>query len=519
MMQKTLRILALKKVWIPLASVIILIELIGLARGPKVADYTSEKVARGPITEEVLVTGSVKPQEAVNLGFEKVGRVTSVAVKIGSHVRRGALLASLEAGSELANLQSAEAKLRGEEARLADLKAGARPEEIAVTEADLSVAQQSLANAYSDVSTTLQDALNKAENAVHVELDTLFDQDEFDPKLTFETSDSKAKQGAEAGRRDANTTLATLKNTIESLSSSETEREAALQSAVTKYAALQVFLGNVSAALDNSVSFSASTIAAYKTHVSTARTNITAAQTSVSDLTQSIADKKIAIQKIQRSLALQKLGATDDAVKEEEAVVDQARASVLSAKSAYAKNFLYAPTAGVITAKNVLAGQIVSGNSDLFTLQTDQSFELQADIPEADIASIHIGDTASTTLDAYGDDVVFTAVVTSIDPAEKIIESVPTYRITLDFSKPDSRIRSGMTANITITTASRDSALSIPQRALIEKDAGVKIVRVVRADGSLEERTVTTGIRGSNGEIEILSGIKENETVVTFLKQ
>ena len=55
-----------------------------------------------------------------------------------------------------------------------------------------------------------------------------------------------------------------------------------------------------------------------------------------------------------------------------------------------------------------------------------------------------IGDNANITLDAYDSDVVFGARVTSIEPAETIVDGVATYKTTLQFNKKDRRVRSGM---------------------------------------------------------------------------
>ena len=134
-----------------------------------------------------------------------------------------------------------------------------------------------------------------------------------------------------------------------------------------------------------------------------------------------------------------------------------------------------------------------------------------------DIARIKIGNAAKVTLDAYGNDVVFDAKVISIDPAETVIEGVATYLTKLHFVKPDSRIKPGMTANIDIVSASHDNALSLPQRA-VQKQGSREFVMIYNAlaknTSSTEERSVTTGLRGSDGYVEILSGLSEGEGVV-----
>ncbi|PIR77878.1 MAG: hypothetical protein COU30_00085, partial [Candidatus Magasanikbacteria bacterium CG10_big_fil_rev_8_21_14_0_10_38_6] len=74
------------------------------------------------------------------------------------------------------------------------------------------------------------------------------------------------------------------------------------------------------------------------------------------------------------------------------------------------------------------------------------------------------------------------------------------------------------TANITVYTDKRANALVIPQRAILE-DNGEKYVRVItnKKPFLYERRIVTTGLRGDDGGIEVLSGLSVGEEIITFL--
>jgi len=103
-----------------------------------------------------------------------------------------------------------------------------------------------------------------------------------------------------------------------------------------------------------------------------------------------------------------------------------------------------------------------------------------------------------------------------IDPAETIIEGVPTYKTTVEFLLPDERVRSGMTANMDIIGERRSNVIAVPQRAVFTRGSE-KFVRILGADGKTSnEQKVETGLRGSDGNIEILSGLNEGERVVIF---
>ena len=87
----------------------------------------------------------------------------------------------------------------------------------------------------------------------------------------------------------------------------------------------------------------------------------------------------------------------------------------------------------------------------------------------------------------------------------------------MQFTQEDSRIKPGMTADITISTAQKENVIAIPQRAIIRQD-GNKFVRVARGT-AIEQVQVQTGLQSSDGTIEILSGIAEGDRVITFFPE
>ena len=52
-----------------------------------------------------------------------------------------------------------------------------------------------------------------------------------------------------------------------------------------------------------------------------------------------------------------------------------------------------------------------------------------------------------------------------IDPAEKIVDNVVYYEVTIDFSNQAEGIKSGMTADIVIETNKKDNVLMIPKNS------------------------------------------------------
>jgi multidrug efflux pump subunit AcrA (membrane-fusion protein) len=100
-----------------------------------------------------------------------------------------------------------------------------------------------------------------------------------------------------------------------------------------------------------------------------------------------------------------------------------------------------------------------------------------------------------------------------------MIEGVATYKITMQFVKKDERLKSGMTANIDILADERENVFYVPQRAVLSKN-GDKMVKILSDEksGAITEVAVKTGLRGSDGNIEITDGIREGDKVITSEK-
>jgi len=196
-------------------------------------------------------------------------------------------------------------------------------------------------------------------------------------------------------------------------------------------------------------------------------------------------------------------------------------ASLSAARDDLSKTELIALSDGVVSKLDVEVGENVMANQDVIGI-ISAGFTIKVDISEADIAKVSVDDSVDITLDAYGDDVLFTGHVVKIEPAQTEISGVVYYKTTILFDHPEEQydIRTGMTANVDILTNSNDGVLVIPRRAVLTKD-GTKIVRVVKdaTNGVFEERSVETGLVGDDGLVEITLGLSEGEVIVTFLKE
>lgn len=513
--------------------------------------YEFALAMRGDIAEEVSVTGKVKPSESVDLAFEKSGKASKIYVQVGDGVSTGQKLLSLDDSDVSSQLAQYEALLEKERVRLDELKSGTRAEELQVAQIKVSNAQKSLADAnanmenvktkadidlknlYDDIKDILNDAYYKADDAVNKQIDELFTDDQTaNPKLNFGTSDSQAKTDSEWGRLSAGIELKKIKSNIDNLSSDYSKLDNILSETAESMIIIRDFLGRVSDAVNGAI-LSQTTITTYKGYVNTGRSNVNTAITNINNQQQLIAAQKItnknnissadtgansaqsALALAESELALKQAGSSNQQIEAQEALVKQAEANVLNIKVQLSKTILNSPIDGIVSKQDAKIGQSVSANTPIVSIISNKRFEVEANVAEADIAKINVGDEAKITLDAYGSDMFFAAKIIAIDPAATIVEGVATYKTTLQFTDEDERIKSGMTANIDIASDKKNSVIIIPQRAVFTKN-GKKFVKL--ANGEIKEIEVETGIRGSDGNIEIIKGVNEGDKVITFMK-
>ena len=459
-------------------------------------------VRRGDVSQVVSVTGKVKAVSEANLSFEKGGRVVSVYKKVGDKVSAGEAVVSLENGTIAGDLARARATVKGEQAILDQLILGARSEDIAVS-------QIAVENSRTDIVNGIRNGYSIADDAVRNKVDQFFSNPRSSsPQLNFQVGDSQQRIDVESLRLAVENFLNNWSAKLSSLSvSSDLISETVYAKDILK--TVQTFLDKVAFlvnALAPTSTLTQTNIDAYKAAVSAARSNV---NTALNSLVASEEKFKNAVS----ALALKSAKATKEEIAAEEAKVEAALASVASLEAELRKTILRSPIGGVVTKQDAKVGEIASPGINVTSVISDAKYEIETNIPEADISKIKIGDSAKVTLDAYGSDVLFEAVLSSIDPAETVIDGVSTYKSILQFKSHNERIRSGMTANIDIAGISRQGVLFIPGRIIVTKD-GIKTVTVV--EGAVtREAEVVTGIRGSSGFVEIISGLSEGDMIKT----
>ncbi len=166
-----------------------------------------------------------------------------------------------------------------------------------------------------------------------------------------------------------------------------------------------------------------------------------------------------------------------------------------------------APFAGEITARNAQLGAIASAaGQPMFTLIRDGALELRADVAEADLTRLAVGQTAELRL--VGLAKPLSGKIALVEPSIDAVTRLGRVRIAIDDA---SAVRPGMYVEASILVHEGDTA-AVPITAV--KSAGGK-TSVMRVTGAVvSEQQITAGMR-DGGWIEVLDGLKVGDEVVT----
>jgi macrolide-specific efflux system membrane fusion protein len=205
--------------------------------------------------------------------------------------------------------------------------------------------------------------------------------------------------------------------------------------------------------------------------------------------------------------------------------IRQARSSLLNARNAVAaahqklldlkatatRNKLVAPAAGIVTAVNISAGGDAPTGAAITISSTD--YQVTAEVVESDIAAMRLQQPATVTVAALGTELAGT--VTAIAPIASTASTgdVVSFAVTVALTQPPETLRAGMTADVTITTASANGVLAVPAAALRGTSDNYSVL-VLTATGTPEARPVTVGLITSS-LVEVKTGLTAGEVVVT----
>lgn len=507
--------LVIHKTWAAalLVATISILALGAFSQSPKTTD--SYTVAQNSLLQSVSVSGSVEASKEADLSFQTSGQVAYVGIKVGSKVAQGEVLATLQAGEAQASVLEAEALLSNRRATLEQLEEGSRKEELAIKEQTVENTRGSLTQAYGALPDVIKNTDSVTSDTIKNKFSGLFVFNGAQYILSFSSCDQQLQGLLEKKRTALEDVLADFQkksSTVSPISSEET-LDVALAAAYDTANLSNEVVNAVSQLLLSSCSISNTSLDGYRTNLSLVKASMNSLFTELASKRSALLVAKNAYTQATRDLELSKAGTNPYALKAQVALVSQGEAQLAQAKANLQKTIIRAPFRGVISDVNLSEGETTSMNSPVISMIAEDGFEIEAKVPEIDIVKIKVGARVDVTLDAYGSSVIFPATVTRINPTATTEGTVPVYKVIVTFAGKDERIKQGMTANVKIITAEKNSIYAVPARFVTVLSGNSGQV-VITNNGREELRDVTLGLRGEGGLIEVIEGLFEGDVLL-----
>lgn len=203
--------------------------------------------------------------------------------------------------------------------------------------------------------------------------------------------------------------------------------------------------------------------------------------------------------------------------------------SVNEAQTNLGYAYIYSPIDGVILSREVEEGQTVAAamtTPTLFTIAQDLTdMRVIADVDEADIGGVKMGQRVTFTVDAFPND-EFSGVVTQVRQSATTTSNVVTYEVVISAPNPELKLMPGLTANVVIYTLELHDVLAVSAKALryMPKEMLLgKDYQIVDCEGRSKVwvmegktlRAIPVKVGTSNGVMtEIVGGLNEGTVVI-----
>jgi len=171
---------------------------------------------------------------------------------------------------------------------------------------------------------------------------------------------------------------------------------------------------------------------------------------------------------------------------------------------------IHSPFDGIVMKIGARQGQRITPATELYMIADLSRVWVIVDLYEDDLPWVREGDTAEMKVAGIPGR-IFTGTVSYIYPY--LEAKTRTIKIRLEFDNPELALKPDMFANVSVQAGKQIDAVIVPSEAIVRTGQQEQVF-VQRAPGHFEPRKVIIGVE-SEGQVQILEGIKAGEIVVT----
>lgn len=513
-----------KIIWTIVLLVVVLLGWMIFFRKGSTSSIQTAVLKKQDVEKTVLTTGQVVSSTDLSLSFQTSGFVRRINVKEGDVVYAGQVLAVLDQGNAAAQLESARGSLAQAQANYNKIKSAATAQDVAVAQASVDSAQVSLENAKQNLLNELGNAYNSANTAVLSYTNILFSNPQssspqFGISGTVQTN-SQAVTQANNDRVAVNGALSVWQSEVLTIDDNNLDKVVA--DSISNLTLISGYFSNIINLLNSYTQVtsggSQTTLTTYVSGVATGKSTVDGEATSIQTYRQAVKTAQSSLASAKASLALKQAPARPEDLGIAEAQVLSAQGQVHLAEANLNNTVITAPTKGTVTLVSIKLGELASASKEVMKLLNVGDLHTEAQVSEADIASVSVGQSIDNTFDALGPDRHFTSKVLTVNPASTLVSGVVNYKVTGSLENIPG-VKPGMTANMTILVTEKKNILVTPSSSIINRD-GKKFVRVIDDPKvkTYHEVEVSTDLEADGGLVEVVSGLSEGQEVVTYIK-
>ena len=173
------------------------------------------------------------------------------------------------------------------------------------------------------------------------------------------------------------------------------------------------------------------------------------------------------------------------------------------------------PIDGTVTARALDPGSIAQPGTPILTIQFLRWVYFSANIPVEQSGSVHVGQSATVTLDSLPG----RTFVGQIDKVDKAAD--PTshqFLVLIKLDNPDLLLRPAMYGHMDITVSRHRAATVIPREAVTKNADGTTTVFKIDGEDKVHTTPVKLGAQDANG-FEVLSGLAPGDKIVSLTYQ
>jgi HlyD family secretion protein len=442
-------------------------------------------VTRGNLTILVSANGTVQPESSVNVSPKTSGVLKRLLVKEGDFVKPGQIVAYMDNSNLQGQLLQSQGNVAAAQANLNKVMAGNRSQDIAGATAQVDQANASLQKLI---------AGNRSQDIAQ-------GQSQVD-----ETNASLQKLVAGNRSQDIAGAVANL-NKVQATYSQAAEDLRRNQKLRSQGAISQQALG-----LARSTSDSAQA----QVEQSQQALNLLKAGSRPEDIAQA----KSVVNQRQQALNLLKAGSRPEDIAESRAKVMAAQGAVAIAQRNIDDTVIRAPFAGIIARKYAdpgafvtptTAGSAVTSATSSSILALASTNEIVAQVAEASISQIRVGQVAIIKVDAYSGK-TFEGKVTQVATQSLVQQNVTSFEVKVAVADSQKLLSQGMNVTIDFKAGELNQVLVVPTASIVQQRA-VQGVFVAKTGGDPVFMPIVVGTTVNN-KTEVKSGLTGNERVL-----